>query len=154
MTKGFFDLQTPLDLLRKLRHDFGRLKESPLDSYAAFDFFVTAFHMLEWRHPDNAKRRQMERDSRQTERDSKSKLLWICSHLANGSKHFQATRRDAVKDTAVHQGAFDPIAFDSNAFDVGELRVELDGKASREFGASIGVLELASKALHFWEEHI
>lgn len=95
MTKGFFNLQTPQDLLQKLRHDFGRLKESPLDSYAAFDFLVTAYHMLEWRYPgksNNAKRRQMERDG-------KSKLLWVCSHLANGSKHFQATRRDAVKDT-------------------------------------------------------
>ena len=153
MTKGFFDLQTPLDLLRKLRHDFSRLKESPVDSYAAFDFFVTAYHMLEWRHPDNAQRRQMERDSRQTERESKSKLLWVCSHLANGAKHFQAIKHDAAKDTIVHQGAFDS-AFDSNAFDVVELRIELDGEAAREFGRSIGVLEFADKALHFWEEHV
>lgn len=145
MTKGFFDLQTPVDLLQKLRHDFGRLKESPVDSYTAFDFFVTAYHMLEWRHPDNAKRRQMERDG-------KSKLLWVCSHLANGSKHFQATRRDAVKDTIVHEGPFDDAFAD--AFDVSELRVELDGEAACEFGPSIGVLPLADKVVHFWEAHV
>ena len=147
MTQGFFELQTPQDLLQKLRQDFGRLKESPVDSYAAFDFFVTAYHMLDWRYPgksNNAKRRQMERDG-------KSKLLWVCSHLANGSKHFQATRREAVNDTIVHQGPFDPNAFDSNAFDVVELRVKLDGEAARQFGDSIAVLELAGKARHFWE---
>ena len=48
MFEGFFELQTAQDLLAKLRHDFDRLKKSPMDSYAAFDFFVTAYHMLEW----------------------------------------------------------------------------------------------------------
>ena len=41
---GFFALGTPADLLKKLRHDF---------SYAAFDFFVTAEHLLDWKYPDD-----------------------------------------------------------------------------------------------------
>jgi hypothetical protein len=129
--KGFFELQTPQDLLRKLRHDFSRLKESPADSYAAFDFFLTAHHMLEWLHPgesNKGKRARMERNNH---------LLRTSSHLANGAKHFQATRKqhDSVKDAIVVQGAFDSTAFDSNAFDVGELQIELDGDAARECGA-------------------
>ena len=149
MTKAFFDLQTPQDLLRKLRHDFGRLKESPVDSYAAFDFFVTAYHMLEWRYRD----RNKAEERTQTYEKKENWFLPVCRQLANGAKHFQAGG-GAVKDTIVHQGAFDPAAFDPDSFDVGELRVELDGEAAREFGASIGVLELADKALHFWEEHV
>jgi hypothetical protein len=148
MTKGFFNLQTPQDLLQKLRHDFGRLRESPVDSYAAFDFFVTAYHILDWLHPgdsNNTTRKQMERGSN---------LLQVISHLANGSKHFHVTRHYVVKDTIVKVGAFDPAAFDPDSFDVGELRVELDGDAAREFGTSIGVLELADKALHFWEKYL
>jgi hypothetical protein len=147
MTKAFFDLQTPQDLLRKLRHDFGRLKESPVDSYAAFDFFVTAYHMLEWRYRD----RNKPEERTQTYEKKENWFLPVCRQLANGAKHFQAGG-GAVKDTIVRQGPFDQ-AFDSHAFDVSELRVELDGDA-REFAASIGVLELAAKALLFWEGHV
>ena len=115
MTKGFFDLQTPQDLLRKLRHDSDRVKKSPMDSYAAFDLFVTAYHMLDWVHPgdsNKATRKQMESDNN---------ILRVVSHLANGSKHFQVTRHHVVKETIIHEGAFDPNVFDSNAFDVGDV---------------------------------
>ena len=145
--QGLFDLQSQRDLLKKLRHDYDRVKKSPLDSYATFDFFVTAYHMLDWLHPgDNAKRKQME---------SNSALLQVISHLANGSKHFKATHPQhvSVKDTRVNRGAFDP-AFDSNALDVSELRVELDGQAAIKFGPSIGVLKLADMALSFWEGYV
>src|ERR1700730_8909407 len=143
--KGFFELQSPQDLLRKLGHDSDRVKKSPMDSYAAFDLFVTAYHMLDWLHPgdsNKATRKQMESDNN---------ILQVVSHLANGSKHFQVTRHHVVKENIIHEGAFDPNVFGSNAFDVGELRVELDGDAAREFGSSTGVLELAAKALRFWE---
>ena len=42
--KGLFDLNTPQDLLRKLKHDYQRIIQSPTDMFAAFDFFVTAPH--------------------------------------------------------------------------------------------------------------
>ena len=45
---GFFDLRSPVDLLDKMRRDFKRLRAAPKDTYAAFDFFVTASHMHEW----------------------------------------------------------------------------------------------------------
>ena len=91
---------------------------------------------------NNATRKQME---------SNSELLQVLSHLANGSKHFHATRHVAVKAATVEHGGFDPNGFDSSAFDVGELRIELDGNAAIKFGPSIGVLELADMALRFWE---
>ena len=59
-----------------------------------------------------------------------------------------------MKDTTVHDGFADQSAFDPKASDVRELRVELDGEAAREFGASIGVLKLAANALSFWEGHV
>jgi hypothetical protein len=142
---GLFKLQTTQDLLEKLRHDHHRLKRSPLDSYAAFDFCVTAYHLLDWQHPsDSKKRSQVERDNI---------ILQVLSHLANGSKHFQATRSKhiSVKGTKVQQGGFDSNVFDSGVFDVGELRIELQGEAAKYFGApSIGVLRLADDTLSFW----
>jgi len=49
--KGLFQLQTARDLLAKLGHDYERLRNSPNDAYVAFDFFVTAEHILDWLHP-------------------------------------------------------------------------------------------------------
>lgn len=88
--QGFFHLQSPRDLLGKLEHDFLRMQAAPLDSYAAFDFFVSAWHMLDWIHFDPADPKRSEQD-RQAEVKSRA-ILRLCAHLANGSKHFKLTR--------------------------------------------------------------
>jgi hypothetical protein len=74
--EGFFEIQTPGDLLAKLRHDYERLKSSPTDTYAAFDFFVTGHHMLDWLYPNDKNRQEQEKKD--------SILLQVCSHIANG----------------------------------------------------------------------
>lgn len=84
--KGFADLKTYSDLIEKLRFDLDRLKEAPSQQtklYAAFDFFVTAEHILDWKYPSDHKKRKELKDSEM--------LLEITSHLANGVKHFEAT---------------------------------------------------------------
>ncbi|MDP9309498.1 MAG: hypothetical protein M3R24_01140 [Chloroflexota bacterium] len=149
MFKGLFELQSPHDLLMKLRHDYRRIEESPLDQYAAFDFFVTAEHMVDWQYPhevDNFKRTGLR---------NSNVLLQVCSHIANGSKHFQATakRHDSVKNAQVHKGAFQRDAFQADAFDVSRLVVQLQGQAAQEFGELIDVLELARRVLEFWETY-
>ena len=148
--QGFFSLQNHRDLLSKLQHDLQRLKDSPMDTYAAFDFFVTAEHMLDWLYPgaDNE-------DQRKNLRNSVT-LLQIVSHIANGSKHFKATapHHKSVKDTHETEGVFDSIAFDPTAFDVGELLIELQGKAANEYGDTISADKLADKVVAFWEKHM
>jgi hypothetical protein len=80
--QGLFELKTPADLVWKLRHDLERMATSPQDQYAAFDFFVTAEHIVDWIHPGDRAARESLRSS--------SPLLRITSHLANGGKHFEA----------------------------------------------------------------
>jgi hypothetical protein len=148
--KGFFDLRTAKDLLAKLESDFVRIEKNPMDAGAAFDFFVTGYHLLEWAYPGDSnklKRQQIERDS---------VLLQIASHLANGSKHFEVDpqRHKAVGDTVTRIGAFNSDAFQADAFDVGELRVRLEDNAALKFGKSINVLELARKLMEFWKDRI
>ena len=79
--KGLFQLTTPGDLLAKLKHDYQRLLENPKNPYTAFDFFVTAEHMLDWVHPGAAGK-----NARTAERNSHT-ILQIVSHLATGAKH-------------------------------------------------------------------
>lgn len=42
-----FSLDTSTDLL-KLKHDYERIKMDPTDQYVAFDFFITAEHIIDW----------------------------------------------------------------------------------------------------------
>jgi hypothetical protein len=145
--KGFFELQTPADLLAKLRHDYQRLKDSPTDTYAAFDFFVTGYHMLDWVYPNDKKKQEQE--------EKASVLLQICSHIANGVKHFHATakKHQSLADVRVQEGAFQRNAFQADAFQVEALIIQLDGQASAHFGAEVECLALATPVLQHWENH-
>lgn len=150
---GFFELQTSQDLLEKLRRDFHKLREAPLDSDAAFNFFVTAEHMLDWIYPKRSGKKQ-----RETERRS-SILLKVISHLANGAKHFEveASHHESVRETQ-RSGLrmFMPRMFRtrllshlSRSF----LVVTLDGQAAREYGPKIRLQDLAEKVIAYWESH-
>src|SRR5690554_6328496 len=85
---GFGELRMASDLVLKLQHDLERLKTSPHNQYAAFDFFVTAEHIVDWIYPDQTDSNN--REKRKTVR-ANSELLRITSHIANGAKHFEAT---------------------------------------------------------------
>jgi len=79
--KGIFALRTAMDLFGKLERDLQRVKDNPADSYAAFDFFVTAYHLKEWK---------LGKKPFKTELLQPDKSTWaVCSQLANGSKHFE-----------------------------------------------------------------
>lgn len=147
--KGLFELQTPHDLLEKLRHDLERLRDSPIDQYAAFDFFVTAEHLIDWLLPGDGKRA-----AREAQRNSDS-LLQVVSHIANGSKHFEATAKhhQSVQDTETTNGVFQAGTFQSDAFDVPRLIIHLHGQAAADLGSQIEVIALAEKVLQFWENH-
>jgi hypothetical protein len=140
---GSFELKTPADLFQKLEHDLNRMKNDPLDSYAAFDFFITAEHMIDWLYPNEPDKQSAERKSNQ--------VLLVCSHIANGSKHFKAThpKHKSVTATTVHHGAFSS-AF-SHAFDITRLEVELRGDAATAMGETVSAFDLATRIRDHWK---
>ena len=144
--KGFGTLKTPQDLLRKLRHDFGHMQSDPSDEYAAFDFFVSAYHMLDWLHCKDKKAKAAE--------EKRTPLLQVCSHLANGAKHFEATMKHhkAVCDVVAQEGKFFGGKFFGGGF-YDTLCVHLDEHTASLLGVGVEILavELASKVLAFWE---
>lgn len=143
--QGFATLRTPRDLLQKVRHDYQRLRSNPEDVYAAFDFFVSAYHILDWLHPGDGASRKAEED--------RDLLLQVCSHIANGAKHFKATAKHHTSVTELYseETAFQRDAFQSDAFQVGGLFVELDGPAKQAVGTRVEVVDLARKVLAHWE---
>jgi hypothetical protein len=122
----------------------------PMDSYAAFDFFVTAEHILDWLHPDvpgsTAAKAQREALRRQ------NRILAITSHIASGAKHFvaQAKHHTAVNDLEQKKGAFDPRAFgprafSPEAFSMPGLHIQLDD------GAVEHAYTIAEDVLAYWD---
>lgn len=136
-------MKNPQDLLRKVRHDFGRMQADPASEYAAFDFFVSAYHMLDWLHP-------YDKDAKDKE-EKRTPLLHVCSHLANGAKHFEATMKHHKSvDDVIAKGKFFGGKFFGGGF-FGSLCVRLDGDAASLYGAEISAVDLAGKVLAFWE---
>lgn len=155
MTKfqGFFSLSKPSDLLEKLRHDLLRIREDMTDSYAAFDFFVTAEHLLDWKYPDSGGEATIQR---RTQLRKTEPLLRVISNLANGAKHFRVkpSRHHSVDSVHKHNGIFDPAYFDPAYFDTDRLVIELIGDDAMAFGSQITVLTLSEKVVHYWEANI
>ena len=160
--KGIFNLKSPADLLQKLEHDFCLIQERPDDPYIAFNFFVTAEHMLDWQYPGYENK-----IDRENLRKSEI-ILQICSHIANGAKHFnaQAKHHKSVSDTAT-KSVYSGGGMLKGSFPIGgvlkygvlgtwtdELYIELSGDASISFGESISVVSLAEKILTFWKTQI
>jgi hypothetical protein len=79
--QGFFELKTSKDLLRKIEHEYDDLETHPTESYAAFNFMVTAYHIVDWLYPNDSSKRKTLIDN--------TLLLQVASHLANGAKHFR-----------------------------------------------------------------
>jgi hypothetical protein len=148
--KGFGQLDRPAHLLEKLRHDLARITSDPSDQYAAFDFFVTAEHMVDWVLPGFA-----QKQAQAGLRDS-NPLLQVVSHIANGSKHFVAEARHHrhVQHVDAPPSAFQPSAFQSSAFQTGALYVTLEGTAAQAFGPQLEVTDLAERVFRFWQAYV
>ena len=151
--KGIFELNTPKDLLEKLRFDLHQLEKDPTNTYLAFNFFVTAEHMKDWLYPGKANKAGRE------SLENSSILLQVCSHVANGAKHFQveAKHHSSVAATDKAGGYWGSRYWASNYwprryFAKGRLTITLQGDAEQQLGSSIGALELAHRVIEFWEQ--
>ena len=151
--KGVFSLRTPNDLLNKLKYDYEALEKDKNNPYLAFNFFVTAEHMLDWVYPgySNKSKRTSERDS--------EVLLQVCSHLATGAKHFvaEAKHHDTVS-SSVQKRPSNPLAGPLGGpfvikRNISGLYVNLEDKAAMVLGTSIKAVDLAKRVLEYWQSH-
>jgi len=151
--KGFFTLTTAKDLFLKLEHDLAEVQRNPSDAYAAFNFFVTAEHLLDWLHPGNANK-----GTREARRGTEP-LLALVSHLASGAKHFDqlSSHHRSVKDTG--RGLAPPPIIKVVSH-LGPrwtrppypiLYVRLDGDAATKYGQVIDVIKLAQEVHRYWK---
>jgi len=149
LVKGVFELRTPRQLFEKLEADFKRVQSDPLDSFAAYDFFVTAWHLVEWKHPPATDA------TGRTALLARAPVLRVCEHLAVGAKHFEpdAARHSSVSDTESTSvwapGVWAPGVWAPNTW-AGDLVVHLDGAARLTLGDKLTVQELAELVMDAW----
>jgi hypothetical protein len=149
--KGMLGLTTPQDLLGKLRYEHSLLCKDPNNAYTAFNFFVTAEHLLDWIYPGNANAR-----AREDERNNQV-LLQVVSHIASGAKHFDhlSSRHQSVGGSGRVGRFFSMFNWGArhwgSYFGGGRLVVRLTGDAAAVLGPTITALELAKRVLEFWQ---
>ena len=147
---GVFGLISPKDLLGKLGRDLDALRRSPDNCDLAFNFFVTAEHMLDWIYPGSANRKVRE-DARNGD-----VLLQLVSHIANGAKHFDqlsAHHRSigAYVLRSWRLGVWRTGAWGTGTWSDG-LTMVLAGDAAKAFGKRVKALELAERTYAYWSE--
>lgn len=152
-TAGVFTLSSPRDLFEKLRHDVEVIKINPTDPYAAYNFVVTAEHMLDWIYPGSTNKK-----TRETLRNS-DPLLALISHLASGAKHFASLSPHHQSVNNRGGEIFNAPIVTSAArgsrviYPTGShLIVYLDGKAKAKYGPFIKVVDLAVAACEYWSK--
>jgi hypothetical protein len=156
--RGLGHLQTDRDLLGKLERDLARLNKNPADSDAAFDFFVAAFHLLDWKYPDTVAGHQARRQAL----IRSEPLLSIAGHIANGAKHFEATRWNSVQDvrqigTGAHfaPGYWSPNHWPDGYWARPRLSIVLTpGEAANLGVPALDVLQSARKLYQFWQRTV
>lgn len=145
--EGFAEIKTARDLVRKLEFDLDRLKGAPQDQYAAFDFFVTAEHIVDWIHPDNK--------SAQTALRSSSPLLKITSHIANGAKHFKATYTHHRSVADIEKPRYIEPDYIEDGYIDEPLVVHLTIEEAATLGQStIHIPVLAQRVLEYWRANV
>ena len=144
---AFFQLEDARDLIAKLESDDYRLRDNPIDSFAAFDFFVTVTHIPEWLKPLGL---EWQRPAEGTQERA---ITDVCGHLGHGAKHFVLERR-LPKGTEATSAPFVDEAFSSAFADDGNLIIHLNDTEAAILGRpTVSAIELAGLALSYWQDY-
>jgi excisionase family DNA binding protein len=154
--EGFLDLETPMDLFHKLEREYERWRQDPVNTDLAWNFFVTAEHLPDWLA--RADSQALGGKSINTFKEA-NPLLRICSHLANGGKHFKAKEHTSVQQIVrvrtvrVTQGPGGDNSLTTISEDPPRLEVYVTPKEQAALGWSTSygsALGLAAQILEFW----
>ncbi len=158
MTTYAYDLQTPLDLLRKLGRELLAFRQdAERQSDHAYNFAITAWHLTDWLWQyDKAQNPGAEkcfgcasRRSFQAKICEQSPDIKICTELANGSKHFHVEKHNKVVESA-EVSAGPSFILSVSLLDVDRLDPGPVLKVRMVDGTSVKSAEVFNGAIKFW----
>ncbi|MHB1197594.1 MAG: hypothetical protein ACYC0A_12220 [Lutibacter sp.] len=142
--RGFIELKSISDYWEKLLFDYQVLKKNPENSYYGFNFFVTAYHLLDWIFEGKYSDERTELN--------KTPALKICNHIANGVKHFEPNRHGSVKEInklrVYEEGVFEEGVFES------PIMIQLGDEFRPKLGEFISITDFADYVINFWENEL
>jgi hypothetical protein len=134
--EGFFELQTPEDLLRKMERDYARLQQVPEDT-------------PEWVKGGGKRGKTFKLQIQQ-----QHLTLTLCHELATGSKHFTpGTQKPAVAETR-YEGVYARGIYEPGIYEACLSIVLSPEQAAQRGGDTIDALTLAGEVLVFWQRHL
>jgi hypothetical protein len=156
--EGVFELTTPAHLLGKLEREYERWKADPVNSDCAWNFFVTAEHLPNWlARSDSQALGGKSINAFKHDRP----LLRICSHIANGGKHFRAKAsvHTSVDRTVIELRGWVEDGYVEDGYFVKEPMLVVHATSQEQ--AALGwdtpdrdALWLATKVLEFWRHFL
>lgn len=142
--KRHFGFRSASELFDKLQADYQRLASDPLDSYAAYDFFVTAWHLVDWTHSpvhDSGGRDALL---------ARAPVLRVCEQVAVGAKHVEPyATRYALASNAESATPWAPLTWPPSTW-TGDLFIRFDGRARELYGDQLTVMQLAQLVIDVW----
>jgi hypothetical protein len=137
---GLWNLDTPGELLVKLRNDLKRMQEEPRNASPAYDFFVTAYHMYEWIARDEDHKKELEAVP----------LVRVAGEIATRAKHLRADHPKWVRLGGMGARMPGPLSRAPGGIPT-PLWVALQDPASTPLGRDIvGAIELAECLIQYW----
>ena len=147
--RGFFDLQTPEHLLRKLERDYAQLQQVPDDVDAAYNFFATAENMPEWVKEGGKRGKTFKHQIQQ-----QHLILTLCNQLATGAKHITSDKQKPAVAETRHEGVLERGICEPGIYEAW-LSIRLSPEQAVQRGEdTIGALTLAGEVLAFWQQHL
>jgi hypothetical protein len=142
-------------LFEKLTRDLARLEGWPNDVDMAFNFFLTAEHIVDWLYPDPAGLQRRE----DLHKDPLLRVVW---ELASGAKHFDLiTEHTNPVASASDQAASLRGPISPDPYQPGRDRrpktvvtVELTGEAAQKYGSRLSALDLARIVHAYWNTQL
>ena len=157
--EGMAYLKTAKDLLYKLKHDLKRLKDEPANAYAAFDFFITAEHLFDWKYKDFSEPHEEKeiklRGKRKCKVKNNRQLLKLISHIGSGAKHFVATDARHKSVTSIENEQYLEPGYCQSDYVAGEIVINLSDREAKLFiKQQISAVELATETYKYWSAKI
>jgi hypothetical protein len=138
-----FGLQTPRDLLEKLKRDAALLNEE-VTGDRFFNFVVTGYSVIDW-----VKNGASIPATAQTAVSAMYRDPWIkiCGDIATAGKHFKLTRRIPVTASVDSTQGFGIGRFGKGGGGTGEENIQIE----LTDGSSIAGLELVENVIRVWD---
>ena len=147
MPKGFFDLQSPDDDLKKLKRELIKLQVDPYDVDTALSFITTSAHLAERIGGKDYKKKLIDPGYN-------NPLPRICDELVNLAKHHEPNSPMVYVEDTCHQSWIDRDLGEAGLFDNGDLEVKLTQKGMDKLGFNnpkVRIDKLAELVVNFWE---